>query len=173
MACVGIVGCWGRVDWTLDGNMSRCFYVCMYVCMSCMYVCHVRASLCRFNPLAPLKKTWDLVLMFVILYSVIIVPYRISFDVEVRDRERPPPRPPRRETQPVPRTPSSSGSTAIRGTDSRCVLQAEGVEDVVDILFDIFFAADIVLNFMTMYASAVPASRFLYCSERIINRNQS
>merc|ERR550514_1877340 len=61
----------------------------------------------RFNPLAPLKKTWDLVLMFVILYSVIIVPYRISFDVEVRDRERPPPRPPRRETQPVPRTPSS------------------------------------------------------------------
>merc|ERR1719163_1564100 len=64
----------------------------------------------RFNPLGPTKKTWDLVLMFIIFYSVILVPYRISFDVE-----------------------------------------ASGVFKGLDILFDVFFFADICINFFTMY----------------------
>lgn len=64
----------------------------------------------RLNPLGTTKKTWDFVLMFIIFYSVIMVPYRISFDVE-----------------------------------------AKGFSAALDIIFDIFFFADITVNFFTMF----------------------
>ena len=76
----------------------------------------------QIHPHSVFKRTWDLVMMFVILYSVIVVPYRIMFNVE------------------------SLGSWFI-----------------LECIFDVLFAIDIVFCFLTSCVVPPPPPRHLCC----------
>lgn len=100
-------------------------------------------------PRSSWKIRWDLWIGVVIAYSVVLVPYRIGFAIDLGVRSL------------------MLSLPCLWGSDLMCVRDCQHYEQLVNYGFDVSFAIDVVFNFFTGYYDG---DTFIYELPKIRNR---